>query len=194
MRLPKHWLGFIIFTVVLVLTVFIYDYLNWPPWKVRRTEAPAAVPAPVVVAVEPQRTPYEVPPVSHTVRLVSLDFINGKSYTTLTLQREAGLPEPERLWVTTVFLTPESAPGRSWTTTTEIRKPFGVGNRAGRTEITAEASCSWCAASGTPADGYFARVYVWTEDGSHLPPPEAFAADITTAVPVVVQAERKARR
>ncbi|HWT01958.1 MAG TPA: hypothetical protein VN256_17045 [Pyrinomonadaceae bacterium] len=192
MRPQKHWQGFIVFTAVLGLTVLIYDYLNWPPWKVHRTKAPVSAPAPV--ADEPHSKLSEVPRVSHTVRLVSLDFINGKSYTTLTLQRETGRPAPERLWVTTVFLTPESAPGRSWTTTTEIRRPFGTGNRAGRTEITAEASCSWCAASGTPAAGYFARVYVWTEDGAHLPPPEAFAADITTAVPVVVQAERETRR
>lgn len=194
MRLPKQWQGFIAFTIVLASTVLIYDYFSWPPWKGRRAEAPAAAPAPAPDEPQPSRTVYDVPPVSHTVRLVSLDFINGKSYTTVTLQREAGLPEPERLWVTTVFLSPEHAPGASWTTTAEVRAPFGTGNRAGRTEITAEASCSWCSRYGPPAPGYFARVYVWTEDGPHLLPPEAFDADITTAVPVVVQAERERGR
>ena len=191
MRLEKHLQGFAVFITIFISTAFIHEYLSRAPFgKGRPVRETVTAPAPD----EPTSVTYGVTPVSHTVRLVSLDFINGQSYTTLALQREAGRPAPERLWVTTVFVSPEFAPGRSWTTTTEIRRPFGAGNLAGRTEITAAASCSWCARSGAPAPGYFARVYVWAEDGPHLLPPEAFDADIRTAVPVVVQARREARR
>ncbi|HYG80859.1 MAG TPA: hypothetical protein VD861_10745 [Pyrinomonadaceae bacterium] len=188
MRLPRHVAGFIVFFIILTCSEVISYYFT------RRFKPAVRVKVATTATETPLDAAYDAPPVSHTVRLVSLDFINGKSYTTLTLQRDTSWPEPERLWVTTVFVSPESAPGRSWTTTTEVRNPFGTGNRAGITEITAEASCSWCARSGPPAPGYFARVYVWTEDGAHVPPPEAFDADITTAIPVVVQADRKAGR
>lgn len=188
MRLPRHVAGLILFFVILDGAAFINYYFSQPFREAHRVKVTATVPEVLPDAAD------HAPPVSHTVRLVSLDFINGKSYTTLTLQRDTSRPEPERVWVTTAFVSPEHYPGRSWMTTAEIRRPFGDGNRAGRTEITAESSCSWCARSGPPAPGYFARVYVWTEDGAHVPPPEAFDADITTAVPVVVQADRRAGR
>lgn len=188
MRLRRHVAGLILFFVILNGAAFIEYYFSLPFREAPRVKVTAAVPE-----VLPDAADY-APPVSHTVRLVSLDFINGKSYTTLSLQRDTARPEPERMWVTTVFVSPEGYPGRGWSITTEISDPFGDGNGAGRTEITAEASCSWCARSGPPAHSYFARVYVWTEDGPHHVPPEAFDADITTAIPVVVQADRKAGR
>jgi hypothetical protein len=175
MNLRKHVDGFALFLIILSSSIFIYEYLNFPTWKRNREQ---------VITSLPQSRIDGQPSIEFDVRQVSLDFINGKSYTTLALKLDAGQPVPERLWVTTVFFAPNYAPRGGWSGKTEIRRPFASGNHV---EVTAIAECAVCVPFDTPRDGYFARVYVSTEyaDNSDLPDAQ-FDRDITTAVPVVV--------
>jgi hypothetical protein len=175
MNLRKHVDGFAVFLIILSISIFIYEYLNFPAWKVHHEQAVTSLPQ---RAIDRQQS------IKLDVRQVSLDFIKGKSYTTLALKLNAGQPVPEKLFVTTVFFTPNYAPRGGWSSKTEIRRPFASGDR---TEVTAIAECAVCVPFDTPRDGYFARVYVSTEyaDNSNLPDAQ-FDSDIATAVPVVV--------
>ncbi|MBA2732828.1 MAG: hypothetical protein H0U54_08050 [Acidobacteria bacterium] len=183
MNLRKHIAGFAVFLIILSSAIFINEYLRTPSRKARYVQ---------VVAPIPQGTTGRQQSVSFDVRQVSLDFIKGESHTTLTLNREAGQFAPERLWVTTIFFSPNYPERGSWTSKTEIRRPFASGDRI---EITATGECEWCVPFDTPKTGYFARVYVSTEDEDNSYPHDGqFSRDITTAVPVVLHWPDEMRR
>jgi hypothetical protein len=175
MNLRKHIDGFAVFLIVLTSVVCINEYLT-QGWKVPR----ARVAAPL-----PQATVDKQQPVNFDVRQVSLDFIKGKSYTTLTLKREAGQFAPRKLWVTTFFFAQGDGTRGSWTSQVEIDRPFA--NGGDQIELTATDECQWDAFSDTPRVAYFARVYVSTEDYDNSYRANGrLSHDITTAMPVVV--------
>jgi hypothetical protein len=175
MNLRKHIAGFALFLIILTIAISIHEYLTWPGWKAPRVR---------VAAPLPQETTGNRQPVNFNVRQVSLDFIKGESHTTLLLKREAGEAVPEKLRVTTIFFSPEYPERGSWTSRTEIRRPFASGDQV---EVTATSECEWCVPFDTPRTGYFARVYVSTDDEDNAYPPDGQSnRDITTAVPVVV--------
>jgi hypothetical protein len=175
MRSEKHVHGFVVFVTILTGIIFVYEYFRGPfPSRDARAESAT----------------YAEPAVDYDVRLVSLDFINGKSYTTLSLKLRPGRDAPEKLLVNTYFYVPGETGERGWTSLTEIQSPFAEGRRV---EVVATATCDWCARQGTPKAGYFADVYVSTRyGGGNLP--ETFGPPVVAAVPVVVQAERERRR
>lgn len=175
MNLRKHIDGFAVFLIILTIAVSINEYLTWPGWK---------APSVRVAAPLPHETTRNQQPINFNVRQVSLDFIKGESHTTLTLKREAGEFAPEKLRVTTIFFSPEYPERGSWTSRAEILRPFASGDQI---EVTATSDCEWCVPFDTPKSGYFARVYVSTEEDDNASlSNEQFSRDITTAVPVVV--------
>ena len=179
MRFQKHLQGFVVFVTILTCVIAVYEYINWPFGKVPRAEAPASV-------LEPLND--ELPPLAYDVRLVSLDFINGKSYTTLVIKLQPGQPAPERLLVKTRFYVPGGEENQGWMSEVGITRPSAVG---GRVEVTATSACDWCARPDTPRSGYFADVYVSAQYEGKTYPPSSFVTPVEAAVPVVVQAERK---
>jgi hypothetical protein len=183
MRLQKHLQGFVVFLTILIGIICIYEYVNWPFGKVPRVEVPASVTEPVT---------YEASAVDYDVRLISLDFINGKVYTTLTLKLQPGRPAPDKLLVKTDFYVPNGADNPAWTSTADVQVPVAAGNQV---EVTAVAECDWCAWPDTPKAGYFANVYVPAGyvRNAFVPNPLS-SIPVEAAVPVVVQAERKPRR
>ncbi|HKQ52971.1 MAG TPA: hypothetical protein VJT74_11415 [Pyrinomonadaceae bacterium] len=176
MRLEKHIHGFVVFVIILTGIICIYEYFKgpFPPKDARALSVT-----------------YAAQPVDYDVRLVSLDFINGKSYTTLALKLRPGWPAPEKLMVSTRFYLPE-ADDRAWTSTVgvKIQREPAEGERF---EVTVESECDWCARPDTPKAGYFADVYV-TDQYEGKPLTESYGAPVEAAVPVVVQAERQQRR
>ncbi len=190
MRRQKQLYGFIVFMSILTSVVFIYDYINWPPWKSHRAKAPVS--APELPANPPSEAADELLPVNYDVRLVSLDFINGKSYTTLALKLPPGQPAPDKLLVKTRFYLPGRADNPAWTGVVGItRQSEWSGDPV---EVTVTSTCDWCARPDTPKAGYFADVYVSAQYEGKDYPPSSYVTPVETAVPVVVQAERKARR
>ena len=176
MNLRKHVAGFALFSAIVGCAIFINALLT----------APVARIPPVLITAPPMSPPTRLrQPVNYKVRLVSLDFINRESYTVLKLKHETGQPVPEKLWVTTVF-SPDSPSGKSFVITTKILNPF---ENEDDLEYTAASSCAGCDYSNAPRVGYFARVYVSTDEANLYP--GDFDSDLTTAIPVVVQAERK---
>lgn len=185
MNVRKHLAGLALFFVILGSAIFINHYLTIP--DVTIPSAPFNVSPPVIAKIErPQ------PPANYEVRMVSLDFINKESYTTLLLKHEAGQPAPEKLWVATVFFSPDRPTGKVLMSHAQILKPFAHGDVL---EYVATDSCDWCKVANIPQAGYFARVYVSANDGdSPYPPDVDFDFDLTRAIPVVVQAARKTAR
>jgi len=176
MRLNKHIYGFVVFVTILTSIASAYEYFRWT--------------APSRVVARAESVTYEAPAVDYDVRLVSLDFISGKSYTTLTLKLGPGQPVPEKLLVKTRFYVPGGAENQEWTSLVGISRPSAAGDRV---EVTVATDCDWCDRPGTPKAGYFADVYVMAlYEGKTLP--GSFDAPVEAAVPVVVQAERKPRR
>jgi hypothetical protein len=185
MNIRKHLAGFALFSVILGSAIFINHFLAAPTASI--AVVPLNAPAlPVAKTAEPVSINYET-------RLVSLDFINKKSYTVLSFKREGGQSAPEKLWVITYFFSPARPTGKILTSTAEILKPFARGDKL---EYVATSSCEWCETASFPREaGYFARVYVLADDPDTSYPPDIdFDADITTAVPVVIQAGRKIAR
>lgn len=183
MNLRKHIDGFAVFLIILTIAVTINEYLTRPGWKAPHVE---------IAAPLPQAPINNEQPVNFKVRQVSLDFIKGESHTTLSLKREAGESAPEKLWVTTVFFSPQYPARGSWTSKTEINQPFADDDQI---EITATSDCESCVPFDTSRTGYFARVYVSTEeDNNSSLPDEQFSRDITTAVPVVLHWPDSLRR
>lgn len=175
MNVRKHVDGFAVFLIIFSSIVFIYEYLNFPNWKVSsvRVAAPPTQPA----TSKPQ-------PIDFRVRQVSLDYINKKSYTELTLFRQPHKPAPEKIWVTTTYFSPDTARAEDWTTITEIRQPFSRGNGD---VVVAAAEWDLPPALETPGAGYFARVHVSSEYQGHFSPPDYQSESaIENAVPVVV--------
>jgi hypothetical protein len=173
MNVRKHLAGLALFSVILGSAIFINHFLNVP--NVAIPSAPLQLPFSV--------TKETSQPIGYEVKQVSLDFINKKSYTVLTLKRQAGQPVPEKLWVTTFFFSPDY-PGGIWTSKAGILRPFA---QSDETDFIATAFCGLSLHSDTPRAGYFARVSVSTEDADNSYPPDAqFSRDIRTAFPVVV--------
>lgn len=184
MNVRKHFAGFALFSFILGSAILINNFLAAPTVSI--TTDPFIVPdMPVEKIAKPQEINYKT-------RMVSLDFINKQSYTVLSFKREGSLPVPEKLWVTTVFFSPDRPTGKILTSSVEILKPFA---RSDSLEYVVTSPCDWCASASLPGAGYFARVYVLADDAdSSYPPDIEFDSDITTAVPVVVQSERKNTR
>ena len=177
MRLEKHVHGLMVFVIILTCILAVYELFDRP---LPRTDARA------------ESVTVEAPAAEYDVRLVSLDFINGHSYTTLSLKLQPGQPAPEKLLVSTRFYVPGGAESQSWTSEVgvKINRPLEEG---GRFEVTVASACDWCARSDTPKAGYFADVYV-SDQYEGKPLTESDGAPVEAAVPVVVQAERKPRR
>lgn len=176
MNVRKHLAGFAIFSVILGSAILINHFLTIPD----------AVIAPVInrpeaisVTVKDVRQP-----VTFRVRQVSLDYINKKSYTELSLFSHPDVPLPEKIWVMTTYFSPDSELAEDWTVIKEIRQPFASG--AGETFVAAS---DWDLPPrlDKPGAGYFARVYVSSEhQGKFYEPDYSAPRDIAKAVPVVV--------
>jgi hypothetical protein len=173
MNVRKHLAGLALFSVILGSAIFINHFLNVPNVAI----ASAPLQLPFSVTKEKSRL------IGYEVKQVSLDFVNKKSYTVLTLKHQPGQPAPEKLRVTTFFFSPDY-PGGVWTSKAEIPQPFA---QSDETDLVATAFCGLSLHSDTPRAGYFARVYVSTADADNSYPPDAqFSRDIRTAFPVVV--------
>jgi hypothetical protein len=180
-HIPKHLAGIVLFMFIVSISVFI----------VRFVAAPLQIIPPVPLTAPLSNTESVSQPVSYKVPLISLDFINRESYTTLTLTREASGPKPKRLWVSTSFFVPE-LPGKSWSSAPiEIRGPFAGGDRI---SLTVTSACEWCGDPSAPRAGYYARVNVSTVSSDAAQRAGQTETDIKTAIPVLVQVERKASR
>jgi hypothetical protein len=178
MNLRKHLAGLAIFLAIFGSTVLIFNYLNAPIGAVYISH-------PVPLSTQPATTVE----LSYSVQYVSLDFINRKSYAQLSLNQVENARMPRKLWVRTYFFAPHSG-WQVWSSeVAELRVPFVDGDRI---EITSVASCDWCSDSSVPKAGYYARVIVSTRsaEDTYLPDSE-INQEITTATPVVVQAEPK---
>jgi hypothetical protein len=174
MNARKHLAGFVIFSIILGSAILINHFLTIPKATIPPVVSYIAAP---VMAGKSQ-------PVSYHVRQVSLDYLNKKSYTELSLFIEPNQPEPERVWVTTTYFSPDSARAEDWTTITEIPQPFARGNGE---VFVAAAEWELPPALQTPGAGYFARVYVSSEaEGKFYPPDYLSKSDLADAVPVVV--------
>ena len=175
MEFGKHLAGVALFFFIFSSTVIITRYLTSPidavpPIKINVTQ-------PAVIG--------DASPVKYRVRMVSLDFISGKSYVTLLLKREDWQSMPEKIRVRALFFAPGRDSSPSWSTLGEIRRPFSHGDRV---EITAKADCDWCKDSRIPKAGYFAQVHVST-DGEES---QLAAEPVVSPIPVVIQSERNA--
>jgi hypothetical protein len=182
MNLRKHLAGLAIFLAIFGSTVLIFNYLTSPMVTVHTGN-------PIPLSTQPA-TPVEL---SYEVQYASLDFINRKSYVELAFNlKESSRRAPRKLWVRTYFFAPHYDGQRVWSSeVTELRSPFMDGDRY---ELSSVASCDWCSDSSVPKAGYYARVIVSTRsaDDTYLSDSE-INREITTATPVVVQAERKSR-
>ena len=180
MNLRKHLAGLAIFLVIFGGTVFIFNYLTPFTGKVVPLRPLPTKSAPTL------KFSYEVP-------YVSLDFINRKSYTTLALTNLAGVRVPAKLWVRTYFFAPDYDRRLVWSSeAVELQVALSIG---GRHVVTSVASCDWCNTSTAPRAGYYARVVVSNRsaEDTYLPDSE-INHEITTAAPVVVQAEQQLSR
>lgn len=183
MKLGKHLAGLALFLLTFGGTVIITKFLTTPIAAIAPVRIEAATPHGYLADAAPQFINYKA-------RLVSLDFIKGKSYTTLVLKREAGQSAPEKLWVKTIFFSPDHYASKQWSSLAEIRRPFSHGERV---EITATGECGWCEERDAPEAGYYAQVYVSTEYPDDSQPRE-MRRNIISMVPVVVQTRRQSYR
>jgi hypothetical protein len=175
MNVRKHAVGFVVFSIILGSAILINHFLNIPDATIPPVLSQEAAP---VIAKELQ-------PVTYRVRQVSLDYVNKKSYTQLSLFRQPDQPAPETVWVTTTYFSPDTTRAEDWTTTTEIHQPFARGNGE---LFVATADWELPPALKTPGAGYFARVYVSSEyQGNLYPPDYRSASNIANAVPVVIR-------
>jgi hypothetical protein len=181
-RLGKHVTGMALFFVIFAGSVLAIRFLAAPispiP-SVSRTAQPSYFATGVRQPIDFEEAKY-----------VSLDFNNRKSFTSLTIKSVDGQPVPGRVWVRTYFFTPYSDRRPVWAgEAMDIRLPI---MKSGPTEIMAVASCDWCDDSTAPKTGYYARVVVSTISArdTYLHD-DQIDRDTTTAIPVVVQTERK---
>jgi hypothetical protein len=127
------------------------------------------------------------------VELISLDREAGRSYTRLRLRLVGGSRAPEKLWVRTHFFNPSAA----WLRVpagdpVAVERPFGGGSPA---SVIVTAACPWCNDAAAPGDGYFANVEIYEHDYQERPHTLGSQfVDLTTAVPVVVHADRASSR
>lgn len=184
MNSRKHFAGVILFFIIFGSTVVINRYLTAPLGTVTPPASVPAIPDQSISGAQRQQ-------ISYSVRLVSLDFNRKESYTTLALKREMGQSLPKTLWVRTSFFIPESDGKVTWSETVELRVHHFDSDRV---EVTARSSCARCGLPDTPKTGYFARVFVSTEPINEAALPDSdINTDLRGAIPVLVQAERKAK-
>jgi hypothetical protein len=181
MNIPKHVAGIALFITIVLVSVFIAGIVSAPLRMI-----------PPVTVTSPAQDGIDSPDIGYSVQLVSLDFINRKSYATLTLRRDADdATAPGRLWVYTSFYVPE-LPYKSWSSTpVEIREPFAGGDVA---KLTVTGTCAPCADATAPRAGYYARVGVSTVSGEDaIRRAEQMKTDIKNPFPVLVQVEQQPR-
>jgi hypothetical protein len=177
--------GIAAFVVTLGVAFLVTRYYGppAPPPPVAAPAAPpAAAPPPAPDAGAPQL-------VSHTARLVTLDFAAAKSHATLALERDPARPAPERVWVTTDLYTKDASAPRGFRACggrpVEVRQPFAAGNRP---VVNVSAPVGKCEEPADPAATFYARVQVFAappDPARASEPPDGY--DITTGVPVVLQ-------
>ncbi len=173
------------FTLALaIVTIFVRPLMravNVPPIIISMP-APPDIPA---ISSQPLNS------VSYKTQFVSLDFLRGKAYATLTLKHLPQYPVPERIRVQLHFFAPDSASRKSWSSEpVEVREPFAVSEMK---TITVESSCNWCDGTGVPAGGYYARISLSSAPANASAVPEdEMDFDIETTTPVLVQNKRGA--
>lgn len=183
MNIPKHVAGIALFTLIFSVSVFIANLLTEPAMTMR-------IP-PVPIDAPPYNSRAAFQFVDYKVRLVSLDLINRKSYTTLTLKRDADGPAPERIWVYTYFFIPRVSLHRTWTSVpVEIREPFADGDEV---SLTVAGACRWCVDLTGPTSEFYANVGVSTLSGEDAQRIAQMKTDIKEASPVLVQFDQKSR-
>lgn len=188
MNIPKILARAGVFIIALVSAIALTKFYMRP------AAAPRQTPTATVARQSPPETAPPETPVHIKARLVTLDFERRNSYTTLVLERDRQQPAPEKLWVRTYFFTPDSATtSKLWTSDpVEIRQPFATGDKV---TINAVAACFWCDDGGASMSGYYARVYLSTASPEAASVrEEQLSYDITTAIPVVVEAAAKHSR
>lgn len=179
MNLSKHVAGIALFIFIVGSSVLIVSMVAAPLQMI----PPVQIKEPLSVSRTGAKS------VAYTVQLVSLDFINRESYTTLRLKRDTRLPAPDTLWVSTYFFVPEFT-SHGWSSApVEIQDPFAGGDEV---SLTLTGACPLCADANAPRSGYYARVGVSTVSG--IAAQSVAQADSKTPIPVLVQAERKSRR
>jgi hypothetical protein len=180
MNIPKHVAGIALFIFIAAVSIFIVGIVT----------APLQMIPPVSVA-SPAQDGIDSPDIGYSAQLVSLDFINRKIYTTLTLRRDANEPAPDRLWVNTSVFIPGSPYQSRWGNSVEVRRPFADGDNV---RLTVTADCQWCADPSMPRAGYYARVGISTVSANDaLYRAAQVEPDIKTTIPVLVQVEQKQR-
>lgn len=183
MNIPKHAAGIALFTLIVSVSIFIAGLLTEPAMTMR------IPPVPIDAPPDNSRAMFQF--VDHKVRLVSLDLINRKSYTMLTLKRDADGPAPERIWIYTYFFTPIDSLHRTWPSVpVEIREPFADGDEV---SLTVAGACRWCADLSAPNFGFYANVGVSTLSGEDAQRIAQMKTDIKAASPVLVQVDQKSR-
>lgn len=184
MNSPKHVAGIVLFIFIVSISVFIVDIVNVPletipPLNAKKASEPRDLKS------------LPVQPVDYKVQLVSLDFINRESYTTLTLKRATTRPAPARIWVGTSFYTLER-PLESWSNVpAEIRSPFATGDEV---TLTLKSACPLCSDASAPRAGYYARVRVSIESSAAAYEHQTETVNEQPPISVLVQAEQKPRR
>jgi hypothetical protein len=179
-NIPKHVAGIVLSVFVFVVSVFVVGILT----------APLRLIPPVPFVAPSTRSVVVSQPVAYRVQLVSLDFINQTSYTTLMITRERNSPAPDKFWVSTSFFVPEQGDTRWPSGAVEISEPFANGGSVA--SLTVAVAFPSRLDARAPRAGYYALVAVSTVSGEDADRRAAtMAADIETAVPVLVQYERK---
>jgi hypothetical protein len=178
MNFRKHLAGFAIFSVILGSAILINNFLTMPVATIPPVLSQEAAP---VIIKEPQQQQ----PITYRVRQVSIDYMNKKSYTELSLEREPDQFMPEAIWVKTTYFLPDSTRTEDWTTLTKISEPFAKGDHA---IVVAVSDWDFPPASNKDTPGLFARIYVSSEssDNNSYSPVVKFSPDIAVAVPVVL--------
>lgn len=180
MNIPKHVAGIVLFVFIFVVSVFVVGLLV----------APLRMIPPVPFVAPSTRSVVVSQPVSYRVQLVSLDFINQTSYTTLMLTRERNSPAPDKFWVSTSFFVPDESDKRWPGGSVEISEPFANGGSAA--SLTVAVAFPSRLDARAPRAGYYALVAVSTVSGEDAERrAAAMEANIKDAVPVLVQVERR---
>jgi hypothetical protein len=168
MSIPKLFTRLAVFCCTLLIALFVTRFFLIPPRV-------------VVVADTPDSQTSA--PINFKVLLVTIDRGQAKTYTQVTVERNAHAPAPARLWVWTYFYTPRH--GFAWRAEpVAVPAPFTAGDR---TTLTVAAPCGDC---GTPSENYYAYVQVSAEQpgaGYEFGAQRGF--DIQMATPVVVAHE-----
>lgn len=127
--------------------------------------------------------------VDYKTQLVSLDFVSGTAYATLTLKRRFIDPTPDKVWVQTIFFAPDNTARKVWTgAPVEVREPFAFEDTK---TLTVAVGCLPCANEDAPASNYYARTFVSTTPENLTREAQTnfdiAIFDIATATPVLVQ-------